>query len=252
MVVNYRYVGSPDMLTQISPEMDSIVDRVLGLTTAAGIRLGMTLRPQKLTLSPRWSSSVPPKSKPQKYFQFDFYNADNTTDVQAYVDNIVHKASYAIKRWNASMFYVDTCGNKNGVLPHAVWDGVTKALPGVLFFPEETTLLDYAVVQPLQDNWPSAAKGIHAVPAAAKYMWPGAANFQLLQFSLANNTAGMSVQCRKRRAASYQSARLLTGSSFAYAADFVPLVREGDALRADAWYNNSEAWDIVREAYLQA
>ena len=101
---------------------------------------------------------------------------------------------------------------------------VTKALPSVLFIPEETDILDYATVKPLQDNWPTNPKGIHAVSAAALYMWPKASNFQLMQFGLSHNTA----------------------------ADFAPLVKAGDTLRMDAWYNSSDSWNIVREAYIEA
>jgi hypothetical protein len=117
----------------------------------AGLKLGMTLRPQLLTPDSGWNSSVPPDQTPQPYFQADFYLPDNSTDVQAhrphkysgwvidddsfhlqaYIDNIVRKAKYAISkwslmqlcnkplvsvvytdRWNASMFYVDSCGRR--------------------------------------------------------------------------------------------------------------------------------------------
>ena len=116
----------PTSLIPIAPPT-GVVDDVFKTVTDAGLRLGMTLRPQMLTQIPSWNDKVPPTAKPQKYEQVDFFNADNTTNVQAYIDNIVRKASYAVKRWNASMFYVDTCGNKNGVLPFSIWDGVSSS-----------------------------------------------------------------------------------------------------------------------------
>ena len=94
-------------------------------------------------------------------------------------------------------------------------------MPGVLFIPEETDILDYATVKPLQDNWSS---GIIPIPAAALFMWPNASNYQLLQFGFGNHTPG----------------------------DFVPLIQAGDTLRADVWYNSSSTWDVVRQAYLMA
>ena len=119
-------------------------------------------------------------------WQEDFYNPDNSTDVDAYANNIVRKASYAIKRWGASMFYVDTTVNNNHVLPFEVWDKVAAALPHIIFFPEESENNYFSAAAPLQvsrrclispsfeppilhaprqpQHWPRVGSGCGAVP----------------------------------------------------------------------------------------
>ena len=65
----------------------------------------------------------------------------------------MRKATYAIQRWGASMFYVDSTANRNGVLPFSVWDRVAAALPGIIFFPEESEPNYFSSTAPLQNNW---------------------------------------------------------------------------------------------------
>jgi hypothetical protein len=79
-----------------------------------------------------------------------------------------------------------------------VWKGVTAALPDIVFFPEESQPLDFAITAPLQvgtrepfvwsssdlnwsrlqDDWNSAAIPVNA---AVKLMWPKAFSLQLMQ-----------------------------------------------------------------------
>ena len=44
--------------------MDAIADDMFKVITSAGLKCGMTLRPQVLTISPDWN---PPATKPFKY-----------------------------------------------------------------------------------------------------------------------------------------------------------------------------------------
>lgn len=200
------YVGSPDKLAELAPEMDAVADELVGMVTGAGLRVGFTLRPQILTPTPGWNSSIPPNKQPQKYYQRDLYLPDNSTDVAAYAANIISKAQYAIQRWNASMFYVDTTANKNGVLPSTIWDTVHAVLPDIVFFPEESDALDFSVTAPLQDNWGGNAISVNP---SVKYMWPAAYSLQLMQFE----SGGQPI------------------------APWVALVDEGDVLTYAAWYD---------------
>jgi len=98
------YVGAPDMLMELAPEMDAVADRLFRLVTDAGLKCGVTLRPQQLTLTPGWK----PGDKGFKYYQRNLLNPDNTSDVDAVAALLVRKASYAFKRWGCTMFYTDT------------------------------------------------------------------------------------------------------------------------------------------------
>ena len=171
------YTGDPTMLPELAPEMDAIADELLGSVTAAGLRVGVTLRPQQVTPSPCWNPSMPPSSAAcQKWYQQDLYRPDNTTDVEATAALLVRKARYAISRWNASVFYVDSTANKNGPLPFLVWDRVTAQLPPhILFFPEQHDPLEWANTAPLQDNWGGEPIDVDPVQRA---IWPGAWNLR--------------------------------------------------------------------------
>lgn len=110
------WIGDPRILSTIAPEMDEIADEVFKLITDAGLSLGITLRPQQIVQNPDWKEFVkpgkrmPPVGPPWKWIQQDIVLAhDNETlDYDAIADNLIAKASYANKRWNATMFYTDS------------------------------------------------------------------------------------------------------------------------------------------------
>lgn len=58
------YIGAPDMLATLAPEMDAIADKMFKLITDAGLKCGVTLRPQQLTQNPAWK---PGEIHPFKY-----------------------------------------------------------------------------------------------------------------------------------------------------------------------------------------
>jgi len=93
------YIGSPDMLPVLAPEMDAVADELCALVTGAGLRLGFTLRPQRLTQNPGWNASLPPRGEPQRWHQRDFYLPDNSTDVASYAQSLIAKVAYAKGRW---------------------------------------------------------------------------------------------------------------------------------------------------------
>ena len=211
------------MLGVLAPEMDAIADELFAMVKAAGLRVGMTLRPQILTPTPGWNTSVPPNRAPQPYYQRDLFRPDNSSDVQAYAANIVRKASYAITRWHCDMFYVDSTANRaDDPLPFEIWDLVSAALPNTVFFPEETSINDFATVAPLQNDWSDAAIGVNP---AAKLIWPGAYNFQLLQNDI--NLTKTPID------------------------EWVSLVREGDILSVSAWYADDQT-TIIKQIYEMA
>jgi len=201
------YAGSPDMLPVLAPEMDEIADEVLAMINAAGIRVGLTLRPQIVTADPNWRASDPPNHPPWRYYQRSLVLADGkTADEVAITANLYRKARYAMKRWNASVFYVDS----TGAPLVTVWDKLRVALPAVVFIPEQTDWkIDFSTVTPLMDNWGGNPIGVDPY---VKAIWPEAYNYQLLQMAINETRTPVS--------------------------DWVPLAKEGDVFRVDAWYDS--------------
>ena len=141
--------GSPDMLPTLAPEMDKIADELFGMITSAGIRAGLTLRPQIITPTPGWNASVPPNRPPWPFYQKKLLLPNKQPDEEAITANLLRKANYAIKRWNTSVFYVDSTG-----FPLvSTWDRLRTALPEIVFIPEQSGPMDYATVTPLQNDW---------------------------------------------------------------------------------------------------
>ena len=97
------YIGSPDMLPVLAPEMDAIADELMAMITGAGLRVGFTLRPQRLEQAPGWNASQPPWFRPQRWHQRDFYLPDNSTDTQGYAQSLIAKVTYAKRRWGVRL-----------------------------------------------------------------------------------------------------------------------------------------------------
>lgn len=140
------YVCSPDQIAQVAPEMESTVsvpgspyngqkldDAYFATLKAAGLRVGVCLRPQHFTLNADGSAQ-----------QVDLPQ-------QQIVAELTRKAQYAHSRWGATLFYVDSTVDANGgVLPAAYFQQLQATLPDSLFIPEETTPLDYAYTAPFK------------------------------------------------------------------------------------------------------
>jgi hypothetical protein len=209
------YIGAPDMLTELAPEMDKIADQLFKMITNAGLKCGVTLRPQKLTQNPAWK---PGQIHPFKYFQKDLLNADNSSDTNAVAALLIEKASYAYKRWGCTMYYTDTTVYGGGhVIPAAAFIKAAKALPEVVFFPEESTFSYRSAVAPLADNWGGSAIG---TPVAADVLYGrDAFSFELMQFPPGGSPPGAKPI--------WENETLVEA--------YAKLVRRGDVLRYQGW-----------------
>jgi hypothetical protein len=201
------YSGSPDMLPVLAPEMDKIADELFALITSAGIRAGVTLRPQIITPTPNWNASVPPNKPPWPYYQRKLLLPhSDSPDEDAILANLHRKATYAIKRWNCSVFYVDSTG-----FPLvSVWERLRDAFPDVVFIPEQSGPLDYGSVTPLQNDWNGVPLGVSEF---TKVIWPAAYNYQLMQVNV--NQTKYPVH------------------------DWAVLAKAGDVFRVDGWYDSA-------------
>ncbi len=147
------YAGDPTQLRKLAPEMDAVADQFFKRFTDAGLKCGLTIRPQRLELS-----KAPP------------HQQDLASDAQAKA--MIEKMSYAKKRWGCTMFYVDSDGGPNDATAPSVFAAVANALPGVLIIPENIWPKDYAYTAPLA-SFTAPYKPLHT-PAVAQAIWPQA------------------------------------------------------------------------------
>lgn len=139
------YVCSPEQIAAAAPEMESRVldstspyvgqkldDAYFKIMTAAGLRVGVCLRPQVFSLVANGTAS-------QLYLATD----------AAIVANLEKKAKYAYTRWSVTLFYIDSSVNADGgTLNPAIFQQLITDLPNFLFIPEETTTRYYAYTAP--------------------------------------------------------------------------------------------------------
>ena len=147
------FIGDPTLLTKLSPEMNAAADDFFRRFTQAGLRCGMTIRPQRLDLS---------GSAPRQ-------RSGSSDDAAA---SLVKKIQYAQKRWGCTMFYVDSDGGPNDATAPSVFAEVLKQAPGVLIIPENIWPKDYAYTAPFA-SFTAPYKPLHTPPEILA-IWPHA------------------------------------------------------------------------------
>ena len=110
------YIGDPRVLDRQAPEMALAVDEFLGRLRAAGLRIGMTIRPQRLVFGS--------DGNPQQ------------TEVPDWDRVLLEKIDYARKRWGASLFYIDSNAGIRDPDELFRLRRVAEARPDVLLIPE--------------------------------------------------------------------------------------------------------------------
>lgn len=147
------YIGDPSLLPKLSPEMDAVADEFFQRITKAGLRCGVTIRPQRLDTS----SSAPHQKE---------VAAAETAKV------LLQKMQYARKRWGCTMFYVDSDGGPNDATAPSVFADILKQMPDTLIIPENIWPKDYAYTAPLA-SFTALYKPLHTPPEALS-IWPRA------------------------------------------------------------------------------
>jgi hypothetical protein len=142
------YIGDPTLTYTLAPEMTDIADAYFQKFRDAGLRVGVTIRPQQLVF--------PTTGPPQQVSV-----ADPT-------QLLINKVSYAINHWGATLFYVDSNVNANDPNPIDVnvFRTLTTMFPGVLFIPEHANLQYYAYTAPykeLRQGYTSTASDVRFV-----------------------------------------------------------------------------------------
>jgi len=236
-VQSMSYIGHPDDLPVLAPEMDAVADQVFGLFTAAGYRVGMTIRPQDFGTGTSLPATCTPSTNYVLADKFVLLNAapphrgyvctaTNTwtaapagqpyTQVSTDSDSAVlaeleKKIAYAQTRWGATLFYIDSDVWVNGDPIYAnIFRALAQQFPNVLLIPETTRPYHYGVSASYQAG---ANLGSYGTPTSAKVIYPGA--FSVVSIGGMNFTTSILGQ--------------LTQS-----------VASGDILLFPAWYPASE------------
>jgi len=147
------YLGDPRALP---PEMEEAADEFFRKFSEAGLRTGITVRPQSLAPSP-YNSAANGKTPVQV----------QTLDPAV---TLINKIGYAKKRWGCTLFYIDSNGDPNVPFDALSFKRVADAHPDVLLIPEHKNTLYYAYTAPYQ----SLRQGITATPSTIRTVYPNA------------------------------------------------------------------------------
>ena len=116
---SWGYLGAPDVATILSPEIDykGAIDEYFKRFRDAGLRVGLTLRPQEVTV---------------------VNGVSNQFESPDPVQTLLRRARYAHDRWGVTLFYIDSPVNfvTGEQLPASALQALHAALPDCLFSPE--------------------------------------------------------------------------------------------------------------------
>lgn len=121
------YIGDPRLLEQLTPEMEPLADEYFARFRAAGLRVGVCVRPQKLVVKGGDADQTP------------------VPDIAA---QLIARIQYAKTRWGATLFYVDSNGGPYDPTDAQIFREVARAHPDVLLIPEHQNSAYYATTAP--------------------------------------------------------------------------------------------------------
>ncbi len=151
------YIGDPRLLPTLSPAMDAEADGFFGAFRKAGLRVGVCIRPQRLTPRPDGGCA----------------QEEPGTDAQV-VSLLVSKVRYANRRWGCTLFYCDSNGDPNVPSDPAIFARVTENLAALgiraLIMPEHQNTRYYAYTAPYDE----LRQGVAQTPEKITDVYPGA------------------------------------------------------------------------------
>ena len=136
------YLGDPRRLAEVAPEMEPIVDEFFARFRRAGLRVGVTVRPQRLVVGAAGARQEPA--------------ADPAAE-------LIEKIDYARRRWGATLFHVDSNGGPADPLSADVMRRVALAACDSLLVPEHENDAYFGMAAP----WTGAAGRTSASTRAA-------------------------------------------------------------------------------------
>jgi hypothetical protein len=122
------YIGDPRLIGKLAPEMQAVVDEFFSRFRRAGLRVGLTIRPQQLV----FDGGRPPRQE----------NADD------YSRLLLEKIDYSRRRWGATLFYLDSNGGVRWPLEAYRLQKIARQRPDVLIIPEHHDLFYYGFSAP--------------------------------------------------------------------------------------------------------
>jgi hypothetical protein len=125
------YIGDTRYLR---PEMKPLADEVFRRFTRAGLRCGVTLRPQGLVM--------PETGTPHRI---------NSMDPDFLFNQLDQKLTYTQKKFGCTLFYVDSNGTTGWGFDWEVFRRLHAKHPDVLVVPEHKTIVYYTVTAPYCD-----------------------------------------------------------------------------------------------------
>jgi hypothetical protein len=148
------YIGDPRLATRLAPETANVVDEFFRRFRAAGLSVGVTIRPQQLTFNPNGKATQ--------------------EQVWDYERLLIDKIDYARKRWGATLFYIDSNGGPRWPAEPFRLRRVAQLRPDVLLIPEHNDILYYGFSAP----YGALRNGDSPTTRAVRSLYPDA--FQVL------------------------------------------------------------------------
>ena len=153
------YYGDPRLVPTFAPEMEfkkdgteSSIDEYFGRFRAAGLNVGVCIRPQQITMV---------DGKPVHKA------AEDETAFQILRDRI----AYAKKRWGCTLFYVDSTATMSGAVNPDVFKKLADMYPDILLIPENESMRYFAYSAPLNSY---QHHKITSTPVGARMVYPRA------------------------------------------------------------------------------
>ncbi len=254
------YVGSPNKIADLAPEMDAVSNQLLSKFINAGYNVGLTLRPSTIktgTVLPSTCNSDPTNVdlrdvfiKTDEIYPNRGYECTSTNvwtqagarkpyhqtcalNDDVLLSNLREKVSYAKNRWGVKMFYVDSsvyCVASGGSpISFKIFYKLQQEFPDVLFIPENVVYNYWSASAPYMDVRPVASLSGSNTPASARNVYPNA-------FTTINPIgAGKSTL--------YEGSTLFN--------QLVQAVKDGNILLLDAWYAEPMNLEVLK-IYQQA
>jgi hypothetical protein len=209
------YIGDPRVLGEgYAPEMDAAADQVFALFSNAGLKVGVTLRPDYLQWGPLANLPATCNFNADNNYK-DYYiavdapflqkfyacYAPNTwslipagnggqtvyppTMVQQVTNLLLAKVAYASARWGTTIYYVDsTVWDGGAPIPASIFRALQTAYPNSLFMPEESYIGTMASTIPYAA--PNGSENSLFAPVSWRFAYPNGAQAT----NLSNCTGG--------------------------------------------------------------
>jgi hypothetical protein len=153
------YYGDPRLTPTLAPEMElkntgerSVIDEYFEKFRAAGLRTGICIRPQRISM-------------------IDGKPVQQAADGEHATQILKEKIAYAKRRWDCTLFYVDSTATVSGPMNPDVFKTVAEAYPDVLLIPENESMRYFAYSAPLNSY---VHHKVTSTPAGARMVYPKA------------------------------------------------------------------------------